>query len=441
MTLPHCLIRTGAGVFCAAAVWAADEPTKLEGAVSTSDGVPVGNALVIIYSAAPRDGGTAPCPTCCPDCGKRTRTDAQGRFSIAGVKDDSLYRLLVAAAGFRPDYIKDADPLYGGASLRLKPLKTRYTKPENRVSAKLIDPKGRPVGGARIEVSGTRFDAYSYYGSTSGRVDPMAVSDENGEFFLDCTNGIAAITVSIEPRGLARRRMWLDTGKAHLIRLKDGVSVTGRLVREGKPLPGAAVSMSTQERESSVFMRGFDGSTDTEGRFRLGNIPADNRYFLYTRMKDMRELGAGLKPQPVTTGADGATIDLGDLEVRPAHALRGRVVTSDAKPLPARTRIYLSLENAWDTQDTYADADGWFEFNGVPADEIDLSVRVSGYRVSAKNPNKDWLNEGRLLGRLEGDLEEFIIHLERGDRFTRDQGPPDSERYPRGKPLRGAKLD
>ena len=116
-------------------------------------------------------------------------------------------------------------------------------------------------------------------------------------------------------------------------------------------------------------------------------------------------------------------------------------MTSDAKPLPDRTRIYLSLENAWDNQDTYVDSDGWFEFNGVPADEIDLSVRVSGYRISARNPNKDWLNEGRLIGRLEGDLEEFVIHLERGDRFPRDQGPPDGERYPRGKPLRGAKLD
>ena len=78
-------------------------------------------------------------------------------------------------------------------------------------------------------------------------------------------------------------------------------------MREGKPLAHAAVSMSTQERESSVFMRGFDGATDAEGRFRLPGIPADNRYFLYTLMKDMRELGAGLKPQAVTTGTDGST--------------------------------------------------------------------------------------------------------------------------------------
>jgi hypothetical protein len=35
----------------------------------------------------------------------------------------------------------------------------------------------------------------------------MAVSDENGEFFLDCTNGVEAITALIEPRNLAKRRM------------------------------------------------------------------------------------------------------------------------------------------------------------------------------------------------------------------------------------------
>lgn len=68
-------------------------------------------------------------------------------------------------------------------------------------------------------------------------------------------------------------------------------------------------------------------------------------------------------------------------------------------------------------------------------------VRVRGYQVSAKNPSKDWLNEGRLVGRLEGSLENFIIHLEPGDGFDGNDGPRDgSERQPREKLLRGAKL-
>ena len=66
---------------------------------------------------------------------------------------------------------------------------------------------------------------------------------------------------------------------------------------------------------------------------------------------------------------------------------------------------------------------------------------MTGYRVSGKNPSKDWLNEGRLVGRLEGSLENFIIHLEPGTREDRNAGPQDSsERQPREKLLRGAKL-
>ena len=141
----------------------------------------------------------------------------------------------------------------------------------------------------------------------------MAVSDENGEFFLDCTNGVEAITVLIEPRNLAKRRMWLDTGKAHLLRLKDGVGVVGRLLHDDKPLASVSVSMNTEDRSSEVFMRGFDMATDAEGRFKLPNIPPNNRFVLYTKMKEMQELGVALAPQKTSTGGDGSTVDLGDL--------------------------------------------------------------------------------------------------------------------------------
>lgn len=419
---------------------AADSDSRLEGMVSTTDGQPITNALVIVYSAAPREGLSVVCPTCYPDCGRRTFTDAEGRFSIEKVNPDLMFRLLVAAMGYRPDYIRDADPLFGGAQLRLKPLRFKDGPVENRVVGKLIDPAGRAVPGARITADGTRYGPYSYSSSTSGKVDPMAVSDENGEFFLVCTNGINAITVTIDVRGLAKRKMWLDTGKAHLIRLKEGVAVTGRLMHAGKPIPGATVSMNTQERSSEVFLRGFDIATDSEGRFRMPNIPAETKFFLYTKMKEMQELGVALGPQPVDTGANGTTTDLGELELRPSYFLRGRVVAADGKPLPARTSINLGLEDAWDNQSARLDDEGWFEFLGVPADSLSLSIRVPGYRISAKNPSKDWLNEGLIVGRLTGNQEEFIIHLERGDRFQREDGPPNNDRQPRDKPLRGAKL-
>ena len=291
----------------------AEEPGRIEGVISSAAGS-VSNAWVFVYSAAPREGLGILCPTCYPDCIKRARTDAEGKFLIEPVDPNLMFRLLVVAKGYRPDFIRDVDPLFGGAHLSLKPLKMTNMPPENRVTAKLIDPEGKPLGGARIEVDGTRYGQSSMYGGTTGKVDPMAVTDENGEFFLDCTNGIDAITVGITARSVAKRKMWLDTGKAHLIRMSEGVAVTGRLLNNGKPVAGASISMNTEDRSSEVFMRGFDVATDLEGRFSLPNIPANNRFVLYTKMKEMQELGIALASQKVSTGADGSTVNLGDLK-------------------------------------------------------------------------------------------------------------------------------
>jgi uncharacterized GH25 family protein len=439
MKLQHRLLALGLLASVAFTAAGAEQPGRLEGVVEGVGGLPVSNAWVFVYSAAPREGPPVVCPTCHPDCGKRTRTDAQGQFMIEPVNPNLMFRLMVHAKGYRPDFIRDVDPLFGGGHLTLKPLKTTNTPLENRVTVKLVGPAGEPAIGTRINVEGTRYPPYSYSSSTTGKVDPMAVSDENGEFFLDCTNGVEAITVSIEPRALAKRRMWLETGKAHLIRLKEGVTVTGQLLNNGQPLASASISMSTEERSSEVFMRGFDVATDADGRFRLPNIPANNRFMLYTKMKEMQELGVALAPQRVATGADGTAVDLGELKAGPAYTLRGRVVTAGGEPLPNRTRIGLSLEDAWDNQETRADDEGRFEFLGLPAESVSLSIRVTGYRISAKNPSKDWLNEGLIVGRLSGNMEDFIIHLERGPRFGRGDGPPDSDRQPRNKPLRSAK--
>jgi hypothetical protein len=351
-----------------------------------------------------------------------------------------LFRLLISAPGHRPDYLRDADPQFGGAQLKLKLLRFTKVPPTQRVTGKLIDPAGRPVAGARIEVGGTRYGEVSYSSATTAKVDPMALSDEKGEFFLDCTNDVAAITVTIEAPRLAKRRAWLDTGKAHLIRMKSGVTVTGRILNQGKAVPQSTLTMDTEDRESSVFLRGFEVATDADGRFKLAHVPAETAFTLYTRIKEMEETGAGLSPRKVSTGAEASTLDLGDLQMAPAYTLRGRVLLADGQPVPARTRIYLGLERGNDSKNTTLDPDGWFEFAGVPADQVSLSVRIPGYRVSAKNPNKDWLNEGRLVGRLEKAWEEFFIHLERGNASDPNDAPS-ADRQPRDKPLQSAKIE
>lgn len=431
------------GVLLAAAAWAQDDQSKLDGVILGADGKPVANALVSVFSAAPRDGQRSTVGIKhYPDCGRHTRTDVQGQFAITRVDKELLFRLLVTAPGHRPDYIRDADPQFGGSQLRLKPLRIGNVPATQRITGKLIDPAGRPVPGGRIEVNGTRYGNISYSSATTGKVDPMAMSDEKGEFFLDCTNDVAALTVTIEGPRLAKRRMWLDAGRAHLIRLRLGVTVTGRVLNTGKPVAGSTLTMDTQDREASVFLRGFEVATDANGRFALTHVPGETALKLYTRLRELEEMNAGLLPKTITTGADGSTLQLGDLEMTPAYTLRGRVLLSDGQPVPARTRITLGLDQSNDTRSVALDPDGWFEFTGVPADHVSLSVRVPGYRISGKNPNKDWLNDGRLLGRLEKSIEEFFIEFEPGARSERSEGPTNpSDRQPRNKPLQGAKIE
>ena len=420
---------------------AQDDVPRLEGVVATADGEPATNALVFIFSAAPREGGKAVIsPHHYPDCGKFARTDAQGQFRIQPVDKDLLFRLLVTAPGQRPDYIKDADPMFGGAQLKMKSLQFKGGPPQNRVIGKILAPDGRAVSGARIEVGATRIGGSTTYSSSfGGRVDPMAVSDQHGEFFLDCTNGISALMTTIDAPRLAKRRIWLDAGQAALIRLRTGVAIKGRLVQAGKGVPEISLSMATEERWSEVYMRGFDVASDAQGRFVLPHSPPETKFVISTKMKEMAPLGVMLAPKSVATGEDGSTLDLGELELKPSHSLRGRVVLADGQPVPPRTRIYLSLERGSDSQDKRLEEDGRFEFDGLPADEIDLSVRIPGYRISAKNPNKDWLNDGRLVGTLTKDLENFIIHCERGPRLDRGDAPSGADTQPRQKPLEGAK--
>jgi|KBSSwiStaDraftv2_1062776.scaffolds.fasta_scaffold138944_2 hypothetical protein len=428
--------------FALATARAQDDAPRLEGTVLLADGQSATNALVFIFSAAPRDGTKGVLsPHYFPDCGRYARTDAEGRFVIQPVDKDLLFRLLVTAPGHRPDYIKDADPMFGGGQVKLKRLQLTGVPASQRVIGKILEPSGRAVAGARVEIGATRVGGSTTYSSSfNGKVDPMAVSNERGEFFLDCTNGISGLMATIDAARLAKRRMWLDVGQAHLIRLKTGVSVTGRLVQSGKPVTGVSVVGSTAERWSEVFMRGFEAGTDSNGRFTVPHMPAETKFAFYTRMKEMAGSGMALSPKEVTTTADGTTVDLGELELGRTHRLRGRVLLADGQPVPDRTRIYLNLERGFDNQDTRLDPDGWFEFDGIPEDEISLSVRLTGYRVSAKNPNKDWLNENYLLGRLQKDFDEFIIHLEKGTRLDRNSAPPGAESQPRQKPLESAKL-
>ena len=413
----------------------------LTGRVVGEDGSPVPKATVFIYTAGPKLGTSSLCPSCYVDCGKRARTDAEGRFKIESLDPKLLFRLLVVAGGREANFVSKVDPAAGSVDITMTPLDPQALKSKTRIAGIVMGPEGQPVLGATIGVEGVGHGDSTRWGGTDAEVDPIAVTDDQGRFLLRCKEEITAVHAIAEARGVAKRWVKLTPGRDHLVRMEEGVTITGRIVRDGQALKDVVLGLTTTERACGICLHDFETATDARGRFVLSNVTPDNRYFLFSKMESLREQGT-LPVMTVKTGATGTTLDLGDLELRPAHRVAGRVLLADGKPVPADTRIFLGRQQAWDHTESVLGPEGRFEFEGVPTESVSLSVRVKGYKFSKRNPSLDWLN-GSIIGRVEADIPDLTLVLEPGQwQFSRQDEdlPPGTERQPSGKPLRGAKF-
>src|SRR5260370_5774501 len=105
-----------------ASLLAGEERATINGRVVTDSGDPVDHATVMVYAAGVKKGYSTYCPTCYPDCGKRTFTDAQGAFTLQGLNSDLWFRLLIVHDGYRATFVQKLDPLEGPApNVVLKP--------------------------------------------------------------------------------------------------------------------------------------------------------------------------------------------------------------------------------------------------------------------------------------------------------------------------------
>jgi hypothetical protein len=147
-----------------------------------------------------------------------------------------------------------------------------------------------------------------------------------------------------------RNFLGLATGsKAHDLTLPEGVTVTGRVVKGGKPLAGVSVGLVQKDRNVEHFLGDQQAATDATGTFRIPNAPAEDALLVYGLMDGAKALGA-IPACEVRTGRSGTTFDAGDVEVVRGFAVSGRVVLSDGKLVPAGTRVLLGRVGAWDTQ-------------------------------------------------------------------------------------------
>jgi hypothetical protein len=96
-------------------------------------------------------------------------------------------------------------------------------------------------------------------------------------------------------------------------------------------------------------------------------------------MESLTAQNIGANAVPVETKDDGQEVSIGDIELKPAYILRGRVVLSDGKPMPPDMHVTISADQAWDSQVVTIDSEGTFEFRGLPAGVFSVDAGLRGY--------------------------------------------------------------
>ncbi|MDB6019134.1 MAG: hypothetical protein JWR19_3623 [Pedosphaera sp.] len=411
----------------------------LTGHVLSEDGSPVA-ATVFISTAGPKVGSSTFCPSCYADCRKSAKSDAQGAFNIEALDSQLLFRILVVAKGYAPKFVSEVDPVKGAVEVKLKPSDPSQAGAERSLRGRVVDPKGNPIEGAVVNAHGIRQkDGSAIWGTLTG-VDPLAVTDGQGEFIITALNPFESMDVRVEARAFANKTFTqLASGmQRHDLIMTEGVTVSGRVMLNGQALKNVSVGIVSVDRGMENFTGNFEIGTDASGHFAFMNLPPKVDYYVYGLMNSLKPYGA-IPIVKLHTGSDGETTEVGDLVVVPAYRLSGRVVLADGQAVPPKTQLLVDRQDAWDVMQLTLGQDGSFDIGGIPAGKLSLSVRVPGYAAARQNASLDTMNPYQLIGRVEGNITNLVFLLEKGKELEPDwsQSSPESSQ-PWNRPLHGS---
>jgi protocatechuate 3,4-dioxygenase beta subunit len=383
----------------------------LTGKVADPSGAPVKRATVIVYHAGVRQGYSALCPSCYADCGKRSTTDDFGDYTIENLNPDLWFELLVVRDGYAPAFLKRVEPSNGSATTVVLHLRKGTVKATGIVRGHVADLHGSPLRDAVVETQGIAIKPHdSWYGPKDG-LDPLAVTNDNGDFEISYNRPAYQMLVAVEARTKAQKFSIMPTGtRRQTIVLSDGAAIRGRLVANGKPVGGAEIGLYGRERGGFGKDLNIVGSpyseirvgTQEDGYFAITNVPAPGRWYIYAKMESVAHRG-GTEPIECVTTRDKEVVDVGDIKIGSAHRLQGKLILSDGKSIADGMRVIVSSEKAWDFQTAIVEKDGHFEFFGLPAGQYLVGPSVRDYEL----PNAI---EG-LRTSVDRDVDSLVIVL------------------------------
>jgi hypothetical protein len=266
------------------------------------------------------------------------------------------------------------------------------------VTGQVLDPQGTPLPGAEVrwnsyqEIDG-ELDQYS---RPTPRMNepPDAVADAQGRFTLTGTSAQSHIGFSISCEGYltATQPPVIRDGESLEIRLAPTITLQGRIAINSA---GSAyyLFLPAQPEEGEGWVVGViryprEDATVASGVLRWGlprlmQIPIEYTYpspaWLLAITTDGRvataDFSLGLEPAQV--------IDLGTLNLAPAHDLEGRILSAMGEPMTDAIALWEIREarppNGWEEHFAWtdvADSQGQFALRGLPPGPTRVLVHV-----------------------------------------------------------------
>lgn len=303
-----------------------------------------------------------------PDPGAAERTGDDGRFRSI-VPPDA--RWLIAAA---PGHLPRVVPLTAigmGETIELEPAL--------RISGGVVDDRGEPVPGARVEAVLPPLPPGS---PERLRVDRPARTwtGADGRFLLGLLPRRARYELSVSRPGHESVRTSVaptsGEGAVTLVLPRDRAAFGRVLDGAGGPVAGARVRLSAENRHAGATA---EAETGDDGRFELSGLEP-GRFLLHVRHPDHAAVRV---PGLAIPFAPGRT-DLGTVHLPPPAPAAGRVVSEHGVPVPGvRVSAHESSIGGGTREileQTETADDGSFELTGLePGVPIDLHFAKRGF--------------------------------------------------------------
>ena len=391
------------------ALTAVAQNALVEGIVKSKDGHPVEGAVVRVEEFRPA-GAKDMEPA---EQLVETATGPDGRFSLPSLTSNRVYKLKAYAVGFASVLWEDSSKT--PIEMIMSPGERKESKGKYSLRGKVLGPDGKPLAWARVEPDGIGTDGSTGWGYESHFPDHVR-TDKEGGFVFARDERFTRLQVTIEVPGLARTRVWLETtNEANVVQMGLGATLTGRVLKQGKPLAGLRVGVSGTDRNSMLYAGNFETRTREDGTFIFSHLVTVTSWQLYGLVASFKEHGS-LPPRTVSSGGQGQTNDVGDLEVTTGLRLSGKVQSRTGEPLPKDLRVYVGYDTAWDSQFANVDGSGQFAFDGLFSGKMNVGIQAQGWRLTGDNRSMNVYNSYEMVGLLERDKEDLLLVVEKGER-------------------------